>query len=99
MNFDRTHIREHAKSFAQSEQSTLRAVLGVWVIPFGATHRAEEDRICRLAIGKSFIGEGGTIFINRTTTHQSFLILKSMVVLAGNYIQHADGFMNDVRSD
>ncbi len=70
MHAHRTQVSEHAHALAQPQQSLLGAHLGLRVIPLGAAHCAQQNRIRSLAIRQGFVGQGCAVTVDRTAADE-----------------------------
>ena len=65
VDLHRPDIGEHAHVGPDIQQALLRTHRGVWVVPLGTSHRAEQHRVVRPRHRPHLIGEGDAVLVYR----------------------------------
>ncbi len=96
MRLYRPQVGEQAELPTQRQQPGLGARFRGRVVPLGATHCAEDDRIRRSARRQSGLGERIAVFVDGDTAHELLLEGEVVVEVSCDRSENLAGFGRDL---
>jgi hypothetical protein len=99
VELDRAQIREEIERLANAQQSSLRAILRVGIVPLGAAYGAEQNRVGCPGRLHRFIGQAGSFGVDGAAAHQLLVEGKGVAEFTCHGCQDLLRFVCNFRAD